>query len=169
MKPAPTADVVLSGVVDRVFPCLDGEEWLQSHDATIQKPIRLPGEGYPMQDRQLWRGPQRKDSRRRPMRLRGYDYSQHGAYFVTICTRNRACLLGDVIEGEMHLSEAGHLAKVAWEDLPSHYPNVRLDAWTIMPNHVHGIIALTDTNAESVGAGLKPAPTQGAKTQRGLR
>ena len=51
----------------------------------------------------------------------------------------------------MHLSEAGRLAQAVWEDLPRHYPHVRLDAWTIMPNHVHGIIVLTETDAD-VGA-----------------
>ena len=74
-----------------------------------------------------------QERRRRPIRLHGYDYTRHGAYFVTICTRNRACLLGDVIEGRMHLSEAGQFAQAAWEDLPRHYPHVRLDAWTICP------------------------------------
>ena len=103
---------------------------------------------------------------RRSIRLRGYDYTRHGAYFVTICTRHRAFLLGDVIESRMHLSEAGQLAQAVWEDLPRHYPHVQLDAWTIMPNHVHGIIVLTDADTEPdgapVGAGFKPAPTTNA-------
>ena len=115
--------------------------------------------------------PDMPERRRRPIRLRGYDYTRHGAYFVTICTRNRACLLGDVIEGTTHLSEAGQLAQAVWEDLPRHYPHVQLDAWTIMPNHVHGIIVLTDGDTEpdgapSVGAGLKPAPTTNADAPR---
>ena len=93
---------------------------------------------------------------RRSIRLQGYDYTRQGAYFVTICTRNRECLLGDIVEGRMHLSEAGRLAQAVWEDLPHHYPHVQIDVWVIMPNHMHGIIILTEA---TVGAGLKPAPT----------
>ena len=109
---------------------------------------------------------------RRSIRLQGYDYTRQGAYFVTICTRNRACLLGDIVEGRMHLSEAGRLAQVAWEDLPHHYPHVQIDVWVIMPNHMHGIVILTEAQATDddmpvgaapktdVGAGFKPAPTR---------
>ena len=112
--------------------------------------------------------------RRRSMRLRGYDYSTPGFYFVTICTRNRLCVLGDVANGRMRLSEAGRLAQAEWEGLPLHYPHVQLGVWTIMPNHLHGIVALAEGNVgpdgmdagggdgrsdADVGAGLKPAPT----------
>ncbi len=104
--------------------------------------------------------------RRRSLRLPRFDYTQQGAYFVTICTRNRVCLLGDIVEGRMHLSEAGRLAQVAWEDLPHHYPHVQIDVWVIMPNHMHGIVILAEAQATEddmpvdVGAGLKPAPTR---------
>ena len=94
--------------------------------------------------------------RRRAIRLRGYDYTQQGAYFVTICTWGRLCALGDVVASEMVLSDAGQLAQAAWQALPQHYPGVRLDAWVIMPNHVHGIIVLEAGQR----AGLKPAPTR---------
>ena len=115
---------------------------------------------------------------RRSIRLQGYDYTRQGAYFVTICTRNRECLLGDIVEGRMHLSEAGRLAQAVWEDLPHHYPHVQIDVWVIMPNHMHGIIILTEAQTTeddvqsgadpkiNVGAGLKPAPT--AATRHGL-
>ena len=98
---------------------------------------------------------------RRSIRLRGFDYSRDGAYFITVCTRGRVCLLGDVVEGEMRLSEAGLVAQAAWEGLPHHYPHVQLDAWVIMPNHVHGIVILAEADRDpiTVGAGLKPAPT----------
>ena len=111
--------------------------------------------------------------RRRSIRLQGYDYNRQGAYFVTICTRNRVCLLGDIVEGRMYLSEAGRLAQAVWEDLPHHYPHVQIDVWVIMPNHMHGIIILTEADPKTdvgtktdVGAGLKPAPT--AATRHGL-
>ncbi len=92
--------------------------------------------------------------RRRSIRLPDYDYSQAGAYFVTICTHNRACLFGDIVDREMRLNDDGRLAQSVWEALPRHYSHVELDAFVIMPNHVHGIIVLTAT---PVGAGLKPS------------
>lgn len=99
---------------------------------------------------------------RHSIRLKGYDYSQPGAYFVTICTRDRAGLFGEVADGEMRLNEWGEIVLWTWRDLPNHVPNVQLDAFVIMPNHVHGIIIITDpVNApEAVGAGSEPAPAQ---------
>jgi REP-associated tyrosine transposase len=93
---------------------------------------------------------------RRSIRLRGYDYSLAGAYFVTVCVRKQEFLFGDVVEGEMRLNDAGWIVQATWDGLPSHYAGVRIDAFVIMPNHVHGIIVLTERD---VGAGFKPAPT----------
>jgi REP element-mobilizing transposase RayT len=76
---------------------------------------------------------------RRSLRLRGYDYAQAGAYFVTICTQDRLCLLGDIIEGEMQLNDAGRMVRSVWEGLPDRFPGMELDAFVVMPNHVHGI------------------------------
>ncbi len=81
---------------------------------------------------------------RRSIRLKGYDYSQAGAYFVTICVHQRECLLGDVVNGKMQLSQFGKIVYYAWLDLPKHYPHVILDEFCIMPNHVHFIIVLID-------------------------
>ncbi|MDO9301634.1 MAG: hypothetical protein Q7T89_09635 [Anaerolineales bacterium] len=81
---------------------------------------------------------------RRSIRLKGYDYSQAGAYFVTICVHQRECLLGDVVNGKMQLSQFGKIVSYAWLDLPKHYPHVILDEFCIMPNHVHFIIVLID-------------------------
>ena len=88
------------------------------------------------------------------IRLKGYDYTQPGAYFVTICTHQRRCLFGDVVGGEMRLNELGDFVWATWHDLPNHVPHVQLDAFVVMPNHVHGIIIIRD-----VGAGSEPAPT----------
>jgi putative transposase len=96
---------------------------------------------------------------RRSVRLQGFDYSREGAYFVTVCAQNRACLFGDVDQEEMRLNDAGRLVRAVLNGLPDHYPHVALDAWVIMPNHVHGIVLL-------VGAGFKPAPTATADTTR---
>jgi len=81
---------------------------------------------------------------RHSIRLKEYDYALPGAYFVTICTRDRACLFGHVMNGEMHLNAAGEIAQRCWEDIPTHFPSVELDACVILPNHVHGIVVITD-------------------------
>ena len=79
---------------------------------------------------------------RRSIRLKGHDYTQPGAYFVTICTRDRECLFGHMVNGEMRLNDAGEIARRCWEGIPDHFPSVELDAFVIMPNHVHGIIVI---------------------------
>ena len=97
---------------------------------------------------------------RRSIRLKGFDYAQAGAYFVTVCTHNRACLFGDEVRGEIRLNGAGRLVQSVWGGLPDHYPYIDMDAFVIMPNHVHGIVWLKGSdNVGATGAGLKPAPT----------
>jgi len=81
---------------------------------------------------------------RRSIRLKGYDYAQPGAYFVTICVRERGCTLGYVEDGEMVLSDLGQIAAESWQWLAEQYPYVTLDAWVVMPNHLHGIIVIND-------------------------
>ena len=83
--------------------------------------------------------------KRRSIRLKGYDYSQPGAYFITICTYQRECLLGEIHRGEMLINELGQFVIRVWKDLPGHYPHVILDAFCVMPNHIHGIIIFSDT------------------------
>ena len=89
------------------------------------------------------------------IRLKDYDYSQAGAYFITVCTHNRECLFGEMANGEMRLNGLGEIVKMVLLELTHHYEHVELDEFAIMPNHVHSIIILHD----AVGAGLKPAPT----------
>lgn len=79
---------------------------------------------------------------RQSIRLRKYDYSQAGAYFVTICTQNRECFFGNIINEEMVLNDSGKMVKMIWDELPINYPGVNVDEFQIMPNHVHGIIIL---------------------------
>lgn len=98
---------------------------------------------------------------RRSIRLRGYDYSQAGAYFVTICVQGRECLFGEIVgagprvrpdaPSEMRLNAAGMMAQEIWQEMPEQYPGVDLDAFVVMPNHVHGIVVL-----------VGPRQTQGA-------
>jgi REP element-mobilizing transposase RayT len=76
--------------------------------------------------------------------LSAYDYSQAGAYFITVCTQNRVMLCGEVIDCDVQLNGMGMIVRQAWDDLPTHYHGIDLDAFIVMPNHVHGIIILTD-------------------------
>jgi putative transposase len=80
---------------------------------------------------------------RRSIRLQGYDYSQEGAYYVTIVTQGRECLFGEIFEGKMRLNEYGEIVEKWWNEIPIHFSNVELGVFIIMPNHVHGIIFIT--------------------------
>jgi putative transposase len=80
--------------------------------------------------------------RRRSIRLKDYDYSGSGAYFVTICAYDRECIFGEVIDGRMMLNEAGKAVQDAWSGLSDRFQEIELDAAVIMPNHFHGIIFL---------------------------
>jgi hypothetical protein len=81
---------------------------------------------------------------RQSIRLKGYDYSQAGLYFLTLCLHNRACLFGHIENKEMVLNDAGRAAQQCWLEIPRHYPNVVLHEYVIMPNHVHGIVQIVD-------------------------
>ena len=103
---------------------------------------------------------------RRSIRAQGYDYSQAGAYFVTIVTWQRDCLFGEIVDGEMVLSDFGIIADESWRAIPEHFPNVDLGAHVIMPNHAHGVIGIradesasNDVVAQHVGATQWVAPT----------
>jgi putative transposase len=80
---------------------------------------------------------------RRSIRLKGYDYSSEGAYYVTIVTQGRECLFGEIINGEMYLNKYGEIVQKWWNEIPIHFSNVEIEAFVIMPNHVHGIIFIT--------------------------
>lgn len=79
---------------------------------------------------------------RQSIRLREFNYAQNGAYFVTICATQHLRLFGEIADGEIHLSQVGHVANSRWQDLPNHTPGLILDLWVVMPNHLHGIIVL---------------------------
>ncbi len=87
---------------------------------------------------------------RRSIRLKGYDYTKNGAYFVTICTHNRECILWDVGARhtapqsltEISLSNIGRIAYNCWMEMPDHFPDVIIDSFVAMPNHIHGIIII---------------------------
>jgi len=87
---------------------------------------------------------------RRSLRLKEYDYSQSGAYFVTICTHERERLFGAIVDGKMALNDAGIMIDEEWQKLKARFPDIELDEYIIMPNHFHGIVTL---NPKIVGAG----------------
>ena len=102
-----------------------------------------------------------KKHHRRSIRLKGYDYSQAGLYFVTICTENRQHLFGEIQNGEMVLNYCGKIANILWYEIKNHIRNVRLHEFVIMPNHLHGIIEITNhvsniNNIVPVGATQLP-------------
>ncbi|HEY5729703.1 MAG TPA: hypothetical protein VIS72_06595, partial [Anaerolineales bacterium] len=81
---------------------------------------------------------------RRSIRLKGYDYASAGAYYVTIVAWQRECLFGDVVNGDVRLSQRGEIVRKWWEEIPRHFQNVETGAFVIMPNHVHGIIYIIE-------------------------
>jgi REP element-mobilizing transposase RayT len=85
---------------------------------------------------------------RKRARLPGFNYASPGAYFVTACTHKRACLFGEILDGQMHLSGPGEIVCTVWQDLPLHFSDLDLDAKVVMPNHLHAILVLQP----SVGA-----------------
>jgi putative transposase len=100
--------------------------------------------------------------RRRSLRLPAYDYSQAGAYCITVCTHNRFFMLFDeVVADDVRLNQIGMLVKQTWDNLPTHYDGIDLDAFIVMPNHVHGIIILADQPAMRCGI---PEIVRGFKT-----
>jgi REP element-mobilizing transposase RayT len=88
---------------------------------------------------------------RRSIRLKGYDYSQPGLYFITICTQNRACLFGKIENGEMILNDAGNRVEKWYYELENKYPDKRCHKMVVMPNHFHCIIENISTNATMMG------------------
>ena len=100
--------------------------------------------------------------RRRSLRLEDYDYGTAGAYFVTICTQDRACLFGDVVDGAMCLNEAGQMVAALWDGIGARFSGVEIDQFVVMPNHLHGILVLSDGDA--AGATIERATTRVAPT-----
>jgi REP element-mobilizing transposase RayT len=96
---------------------------------------------------------------RRSIRLKDYDYSSPGAYFVTVVTYQRRCIFGEIVECEIRLNPFGQIVAQKWEWLPTQYPYVNTDSYIVMPNHFHGILQIN----ESSRGGSRPAPTMKIK------
>ena len=97
---------------------------------------------------------------RRSIRLKDYDYSQPGEYFVTICTRNKECIFGEIIEDRMQLNEYGKIANDFWNEISIHFPGVKSDKFVVMPNHIHGIIMIMNSIDDNRGRGEVTSPLQ---------
>ncbi|MCP9465641.1 MAG: hypothetical protein NNA25_12715 [Nitrospira sp.] len=103
---------------------------------------------------------------RRSICLKGYDYSQPGAYFITIVTQDRACLFGEVVDGEMRVNDAGRMIQSVWDEMSAFYSGIDADEFVVMPNHIHGIIVLVGAtpcgrpeSGQAQGQARGPAPT----------
>lgn len=96
---------------------------------------------------------------RRSIRLKGYDYTLNGAYFVTIVAQHRLCLFADVDGNDMRLNDAGRMIATQWRALHTRFPTIQLDAFVVMPNHIHGIIVVTCADTPKTGATTRVAPT----------
>jgi REP element-mobilizing transposase RayT len=110
-----------------------------------------------------------KQPKRRITRLPEFDYSQPGAYFITLRLHRSGPLLAQIKNDESHLTESGRVVLACWNALPEHYPTVSLDSAIVMPDHFHGIVVLNPVDSsllpdKSVGAGIRPAPTDATAT-----
>lgn len=103
---------------------------------------------------------------RHSIRLPGYDYTLPGAYFVTICVRDRECLLGEVVGEETRLSAFGQIAHSFWTQVVAHFPGVAVDVFTIMPNHLHALIVIQEPS-KVVGSGEEDEETSPLQDARG--
>jgi putative transposase len=100
---------------------------------------------------------------RHSIRLKGYDYSLPGAYFVTVLSFHQKPVFGSIKSGLFKANINGNIVRECWHELFKHYCNINLDAFVVMPNHIHGIVFMEDTRVfprHDVGAGLRPAPTK---------
>lgn len=105
-------------------------------------------------------GPAPEQVGRKSIRLKGYDYTRAGGYYVTIVTQLRESFFGKICAGEMIFNDAGRMVNTEWRSLQERFPNIETDVFQVMPNHLHGIIIIH--TPEPVGAGLVPAHAIGA-------
>jgi putative transposase len=96
---------------------------------------------------------------RRSIRLKGYDYARPGAYFVTICTQNRECFFGEIVDGQMKLNDAGRMVVKWYYELERKFPDIKCDKFVCMPNHVHFILIHVGT-VGNVGTDLRVCPDE---------
>lgn len=98
---------------------------------------------------------------RRSIRLKEYDYSKSGSYFITICIQNKICLLGSIVDEKMIKNDAGKMVDTQWNKLKNRFNNIELDEYIIMPNHFHGILIIETPfiDTKNIRADTRSAPT----------
>jgi putative transposase len=112
--------------------------------------------------------PENPNKHRRSIRLPDYDYTQAGAYFITICTHERPPLLGSIVDGAVTLTRSGEIVRKCWTDIPRHFPSVKLDEFVVMPNHLHGILWITTASvAPREGEAFPTKPEDALQTRGG--
>lgn len=99
------------------------------------------------------------DLHRKSIRMSGYDYSQSGWYYVTICAHNKVSIWGHIKNSQMILSEKGKIVESTWQGISMKYKQVELDTYVIMPNHLHGIIIIKNKNVVGAGFSRPSLPT----------
>ena len=93
-------------------------------------------------------------------RLKGWDYRAPGWYFVTICTHDHRCIFGDIVSGQIRLSPSGQVADSELRNLPNHYPNISIDCFIVMPNHIHTVIVIDGQHRHSPNPETRAEPSR---------
>jgi REP element-mobilizing transposase RayT len=106
---------------------------------------------------------------RKGQRLREFDYTRAGHYFITVCTLDRRCLFGEIRDGGLAPSAIGRVVEQCWRDLPTRFDVVELDAFVLMPNHVHGLLRIGESARTSLPDLLRVFKSQSAHLSRALR
>ena len=97
-----------------------------------------------------------KTPQRKSLRLKHHDYTQNGFYFITICIQHKTCLLGEIIDKNMILNEAGSMIHTLWHEIPYYYEGFKIHEFVVMPNHIHGIIEIVSRGSEGEGGHGSP-------------
>ncbi|MEI1375314.1 hypothetical protein PQG02_24555 [Nostoc sp. UHCC 0926] len=100
----------------------------------------------PKNNKPKYKGKYRIDSTRLP----AWSYASNAGYFLTICTDGKKCFFGEVVQGKMQLSPIGEIAQKLWYEIPNHFSNCQIDSFCVMPNHIHGILIINQTQENLV-------------------
>ncbi|MFW9262174.1 hypothetical protein [Nostoc sp. CALU 546] len=103
-------------------------------------------EPQPENNKSKYKGKYRIDSTRLP----AWSYASNAGYFVTICTDGKKCFFGEIVQGEMQRSPIGEIAKKLWYEIPNNFSNCQIDSFCVMPNHIHGILVINQTQEDAM-------------------